>query len=136
MLTTLKVLSTTVFMCVLFLGLTTPAEAFSFGGKVISVVPCSGGMLHVTIIPAGIQPITYIWTPLTITKLVGPPVAPGMQVLGLYDVPFVCFLKISRFFGNTFIPLFGFRMTTVGTSPPTTPSSPVTPGGQIPLVGV
>ena len=79
----------------------------SFGGKIVAVVPCSAG-LHVTIVPAGLLPVSYIWTPATITFSAGPPRNPGQQILGLYDTPFICFV------GK--VPLFGLRMLTVGTS--------------------
>ncbi len=86
----------------------------SFGGRIIAVVPCVIGVapaLHVTIKPAGIFPVTYIWTIATITKLAGPPRNIGQQVLGTYDAPFVCFLP-----GPVHVPLYGLRMTMVGTS--------------------
>jgi hypothetical protein len=86
----------------------------SFGGRVVAIVPCSGGMLHVTIIPAGLFPVTYIWTPFTATKLYGPPIHPGQQLVGLADIPFVCFVGVGLF--TTPVPLYGLRMTTVGTS--------------------
>ena len=93
-----------------------PASAFgiSFGGRVLSAIPCSGGMLQVTIKPAGRFPIFYIWTPATVTKLVGPPTLGG-QVLGLADFPWVCFIGGGGFFSSP-IPLFGLRMQVVGTS--------------------
>jgi hypothetical protein len=87
----------------------------SFGGRVLTVIPCTGGMLHVTIAPAGVFPAAYIWTPATITNLVGPPV-PGGQILGIADVPFVCFVGVGFF--SSGIPLFGLRMQYIGTSPP------------------
>jgi hypothetical protein len=88
----------------------------SFGGKIVSVIPCSGGMVHVTIVPAGLFPVQYIWTPFTITKLYGAPIHPGQQLVGLADVPFVCFIGGGIFTSPT--PLYGLRMTTVGTSMP------------------
>lgn len=91
------------------------AAVLSFGGRAISVIPCVSGLgpsLHVTIIPAGIFPVFYIWTPATFTFLYGPPRNPGQQVLGLADIPFVCFIP-----ARIPIPLFGLRMFTVGTSP-------------------
>ncbi len=89
----------------------------SFGGRIIAVVPCSGGMLHVTILAARVvpKPEFYIWTPFTATKMAGPPRNPGQQVLGLADIPFVCF--IGGGFLSSPIPLYGKRMMTVGTSP-------------------
>lgn len=84
------------------------AALISFGGRVTTVIPCSSG-LHITIIPAGIFPVSYVWTPFTLTFSVGPPRSPGQQVLGLADTVIPCFV------GK--VPLFGFRMTVVGTSP-------------------
>lgn len=100
----------------------------SFGGRVLTVVPCStGGLpgLHITIFPAGLFPVSYIWTPYTATKLYGPPILPGQQVLGLADTPFVCFIGFGGFFSSP-IPLYGLRMTMVGTS---------LPGKPIPVTG-
>ncbi len=91
----------------------------SFGGRVVTVLPCSGGMIHITIIPSGLFPISYIWTPATITKLYGPPVLPGQQVLGTADIPFVCFLGVGVL--SVPVPLFGLRMFSVGTSLPGAP---------------
>jgi hypothetical protein len=94
----------------------TPVSAsafFSFGGRIITVVPCLsalGPSLHITIVPAGLFPVAYIWTPATFTFLAGPPRNPGQQVLGLYDVPFVCTIGFPP------IPLPGLRMFMVGTS--------------------
>ena len=91
----------------LVVPLSASAAFFSFGGRVLAVTPCSSG-LYVTIFPAGIFPIAYIWTPATITFSAGPPRTPGQQILGLYDIPYVCFV------GK--VPLFGLRMFMVGTS--------------------
>ena len=104
-------------LVVLFLAPTIASAAigFSFGGKVLTVLPCSGGMFHVTILPAGRFPAAYIWTPFTVTKMTGIPVPSG-QVLGIADIPFVCFLGGGFF--STPIPLPGFRMQYIGTSPP------------------
>ncbi len=90
------------------------AFGFSFGGRILTVVPCVSGLgpsLWVSIKPAGFFSPTYIWTPATITKLVGPPRNPGQQVLGVADVPFVCFIP-----AHIPIPLYGLRMQIVGTS--------------------
>jgi hypothetical protein len=88
----------------------------SFGGTIVSVIPCSGGSLQIGIIPAGLFPTFYIWTPLTVTKLYGPPIAISQQILGLADVPYVCFIG-GGFFTSP-VPLFGYRMTYIGTSAP------------------
>ncbi len=98
------------------------ASAFvSFGGRIVSVIPCSGGMHHVTISSARVgafgAPEFYIWTPFTITKLQGPPISIGQQILGLADIPFVCFLGGGGFFSSP-VPLYGLRMQIVGTSFP------------------
>ncbi|OGC83625.1 hypothetical protein A3D68_00380 [Candidatus Adlerbacteria bacterium RIFCSPHIGHO2_02_FULL_52_17] len=100
------------------MGVPFVASAFgtSFGGRIISVIPCSGGMRHITIIPAGVFPISYIWTPFTITYSVGAPRRPGQQVLGVADIPFVCFVGGGGFFSSP-VPLHGLRMQIVGTSP-------------------
>lgn len=94
----------------------------SFGGKVTAALPCLsplGPSIWVTIAPAGVMPTSYIWTPATITKLNGPPTHPGQQILGLADVPYVCWNVISSgLFGlfSAFSYLYGLRMTEVGTS--------------------
>lgn len=99
------------------------ATGISFGGRVVTVLPCLsvlGPSLHVTIVPAGVFPTMYIWTPATITKLVGPPV-PGGQILGKADVPFACWnLLTGGFLGlfPVFSFLYGLRMQEIGTSLP------------------
>ena len=97
-------------------GLAIPSAraSLSFGGRVVAVVPCVSGFgqsLFVVIRPAGVFAPAYIWTPLTITKLVGPPRTIGQQVLGRADIPFVCFIP-----AKPPIPLYGLRMQVVGTS--------------------
>ena len=99
--------ATVSLVVLLFAPLSASAALFSFGGRVLTVTPCSSG-LHVTIFPAGVFPVSYIWTPVTITFSAGPPNHPGQQILGLYDIPYVCFVGT--------VPLFGFRMFLVGTS--------------------
>ncbi len=88
--------------------------SLSFGGRIIAAIPCVSGLgpsIFVTIRPAGVFAPTYIWTPLTITKLTGPPRTIGQQILGRADIPFACFIP-------TVPPIFfyGLRMQTVGTS--------------------
>jgi hypothetical protein len=88
------------------------AAGTSFGGRVVTVIPCVsalGPSLHVSIIPVGLAQPFYIWTPLTLTFLYGPPRNPGQQVLGVADIPYVCFVGKA--------PLYGQRMQIVGTSP-------------------
>jgi hypothetical protein len=92
------------------------ASAFgtSFGGRVIAAIPCisaAGPSLYVTIVPFGAFQPLYIWTPLTLTYSWGPPRTPGQQVLGVADIPFVCFTPTVPP-----VPLYGQRMQTVGTS--------------------
>jgi uncharacterized membrane protein YgcG len=97
----------------------------SFGGRVLTVLPCIsplGPSLVVTVRTATVIPLvkSYIWTPATITKLVGPPV-PGGQVLGLADVPYACWnpVKGGLFGLFTFLSYsYGQRMTYIGTSLP------------------
>jgi hypothetical protein len=87
------------------------AAGLSFGGRIVAVIPCMsafGPSLHVTIKPAGVFSTTYIWTPATFTLMVGPPRTLGQQVLGIADIPYVCF--VGKF------PLYGLRMQLVGTS--------------------
>ena len=80
----------------------------SFGGRVLTVTPCTLG-LHVLILPAGAFPIAYIWTPATRTGLFGPP-RPGVSILGTaYPFPTAC-----ATFGG--FPLPGLIMAAVGTS--------------------
>jgi len=90
-----------------------------FGGRIVSIVPCSGGMLHVTVLVnrTGVPlPEFYIWVPfLTDTNLVGPPL-PATSIVGGADLPIVCFIGVG--FLSTPIPLFGLRMSTIGTSIP------------------
>lgn len=101
-----------IFLAVLLLApLPASALSLSFGGRIISAIPCKsvlGPSLHVTIFPAGAFPVMYIWTPATITFSAGPPRTPGQQLLGLYDIPFFCTVG--------FKPFFGLRMFLVGTS--------------------
>jgi len=96
--------------------LVSPVPALkSFGGRIVALVPCvsgAGPSIFVTIVPSGAFPPTYIWTPLTITKLAGPPRNPGQQVLGTADIPFVCSTPTVPP-----VPLYGLRMFEVGTSP-------------------
>ena len=102
----------------LAVGVLTPLSAsafgFSFGGRVIKVIPCVSGLgpsLHVTIRPAGVFAPMYIWTPATFTGLFGPPRNIGQQVLGIADVPYVCVIPVTPL-----IILPGLRMQIVGTS--------------------
>ncbi len=96
------------------LPLSASALGISFGGKVISSIPCLsplGPSLYVITAPAPFTFITpLIWTPATVTKLIGPPLVPGQQVLGLADIPFACKVGVVVF--------PGLRMQLVGTSAP------------------
>ena len=114
----MRSLGTILLAVFLAIGLVAPlsvsAFGFSFGGRILAVTPCVSGLgpsLWVSIRPAGVFAPTYIWTPATITKLVGPPRTIGQQVLGRADIPFVCFIP-----AKVPIPLYGLRMQIVGTS--------------------
>jgi hypothetical protein len=83
----------------------------SFGGRIALIVPCVSGLgpsIWVKIIPAGSFPTSYIWTPLTITRLAGPPTHPGQEILGLADIPYFCWIGDDFYYGR--------RMTMIGTS--------------------
>jgi hypothetical protein len=76
-------------------GLSAPLSAaavgFSFGGRLVSPpVLCANipGSYLVTILPAGVKGIFYIYTPGLTLGL--PPVHPGQEILGIADVPLVC----------------------------------------------
>jgi hypothetical protein len=109
-----KFLAILMVMGALALPFTASALGISFGGKVISSIPCMsafGPSLYVITAPAPFTFVTpLIWTPATITKLIGPPASPGQQVLGVADVPFVCKIGVAV--------LSGMRMQLVGTSAP------------------
>ncbi len=106
----------------------------SFGGRIVSEAPCIsplGPSLVVGVKSTGINPIVknYIWTPATITMLVGPPILGG-QILGIADIPFACWnpIKGGLFGLFTFLSYsYGQRMTYIGTS---------FPGGSIPVIGI
>ncbi|HWB33824.1 MAG TPA: hypothetical protein VG753_00670 [Candidatus Paceibacterota bacterium] len=88
-------------------------------------MPCIsplGPSLVVTVKGTGVTSLVknYIWTPLTVTELVGPPV-PGGQILGLADIPYACWNPIKGgLFGlfTFFSYSYGQRMTYIGTSLP------------------
>jgi hypothetical protein len=107
-----KILAIFITVAALVLPFSASALGVSFGGRVISAIPCVsalGPSLYVITAPVGFTFITpLIWTPATITKSAGPPRSPGQQVLGVADIPFTC--KI----GVAIVP--GMRMQTVGTS--------------------
>lgn len=109
-----KLIVALAFLGILSVPLTAGAVGVSFGGRVLSVLPCTGGLFHVTILAfrLGVIPSfePYIWTPATVTKLYGPPLVVGQQLLGVADVPLVCNVIASPLF------LPGLRMQTVGTS--------------------
>ncbi len=100
------------------------APAISFGGRVITELPCIsplGPSLVITIRPAGVFPVSYIWTPATITKPTPASIPTiGGQVLGLADIPYACWNPIKGgLFGlfTFFSYSYGLRMQMVGTSP-------------------
>jgi hypothetical protein len=116
-------LRTSVLALMLFVTIAAPALAYaatgiSFGGKVVSILPCLsplGPSLQVTIVPAGAFPVAYIWTPATVTLQAGLPTHPGQQILGIADIPFACVIP-SPFFFIPALTLFGLRMQAIGTS--------------------
>ncbi len=72
----------------------------SFGGKILAITPCmslSGPAVWIKILPAGLFPITYIWTPLTIGL---PPVHVAQQILGVADIPYGCVVGKVPFVGQ------------------------------------
>lgn len=109
---TLKIVAGVVIAGSLLAPLSAYALGTSFGGRVVTVVPCLsafGPSLWFTIVPASLYPVVaFIWTPATVTYLAGPPRNPGQQVLGVSDTPFSCFV------GK--IPFFGQRVQLIGTS--------------------
>jgi|GEM_PF-3595021 len=84
-----------------------------FGGTIVSVNFCIGGLVNVVIKPAGLSPVSFVWSAKTITR---PPTNPpnhiGQRLLGLYFpvvIPCVGF--------GTHPPVwFGFDMFMVGAS--------------------
>lgn len=88
--------------------LTAFALGFSFGGKVITPIPCLspvGPAIFFTIVPAGLFPIGFIWAP---GSLGIPPSHPAQQILGVADTLFGCTAGI--------VPLSGFRVQFDGVS--------------------
>lgn len=86
----------------------------SFGGRIVSINYCIHGAININILPAGLFPISYVWSPATLTF---PPWQPpnhiGQEVLGLANpIPIPCVG-----FG-THPPIWmGLNMFMVGTSP-------------------
>jgi hypothetical protein len=97
------------------------ATGVSFGGRIAVVTPCIsvlGPSLWVQLaVPASplLPPYEYIWTPATLLSIVPPipallpPSHPGQEILGRFDIPYVCFVG--------FIPLYGLRVQMGGVSP-------------------
>lgn len=58
---------------------------FSFGGRVVSINYCVHGAVNIIVAPAGLFPVSYVWSlpPITISILPAPPTHIGQQVLGL-----------------------------------------------------
>jgi hypothetical protein len=98
----------------------------SFGGRVTWVEFCLDGSIFIIIEPSGLFPVNYIWTPYTITQKFGPPTTKGQQVLGLFDLPWVCVIDEGGLFSGPEL-RFGFRMFLVGTSLPGTVPAAATP---------
>lgn len=129
----MRTLSRTLACLVLLASCAVPLSAsalgLSFGGRVTAVLPCVsalGPSIYTTVLVArGVpHPEFYIWTPATITKSVGPPILGG-QILGVADIPFVCFTYnpvtcglFGLFSCLVPIPYFGLRMQLIGTSLP------------------
>lgn len=100
-----------VFLLVGIISLPQHALALKpFGGRILAAIPCLSletTSIHVTVgLPT---PGLYVWTPLTITYLWGPPIYPGKWVLGNSLVPYVCV-------GPGGVELPGLRMIIVGSS--------------------
>lgn len=78
-------------------GLFAPVSAMaalgtSFGGQLVSPpIPCKNipGSFLITIKPAGVKNIFYVYTPLLSLGLI-PPTHPGQQILGVADTPTGC----------------------------------------------
>ncbi len=101
-----------IVVAIAFGALTTlrKAEAFSWGGQFLTVIPCwNGGVIWTQVGPprSGI----FIWTPSTKTYDYGPPSRPGQYGLGLAGPPYFC--VVSPY---PVIVLPGIIMTMVGTS--------------------
>jgi hypothetical protein len=93
--------------------LAVPSAAFalgrSFGGRIVWWEPCLsplGPAFFITIAPAGIFPISYIWAP---GSLGLPPTHIGQQILGVADAPMACLDALG-------LPLPGQRIQLDGVS--------------------
>ncbi|MDO8518206.1 MAG: hypothetical protein Q7S26_02870 [bacterium] len=66
----------------LLMPLSASALGLSFGGvRIVSINYCKNGGINIIIVPAGLFPISYIYTPGTIGL---PPTHIGQAILGLY----------------------------------------------------
>lgn len=99
-------------IALVLLGLALPLAAdalgTSFGGRVVLWSPCltpTGPGFWITIRPAGIFPITYIWGP---GSLGLPPLHVAQQILGIADVPYSCTVPVP--FPPYAVPLYGQRI--------------------------
>lgn len=102
----------------------------SFGGRILSSEPCIsplGPSILVRILSARDSdlgfPVNYIYTPATVVVTAALPV-PGGQVLGLADIPYLCWtITKGGLFGlfNVFSYSYGTRMTYVSVTPPAPP---------------
>jgi hypothetical protein len=97
---------------VLLTSLVVPLSALafgtSFGGRIVAWIPCLsplGPAIFITIVPAGVFPVTYIWAPGTIGL---PPTHIGQQILGVADTIFGCKVGV--------VPLVGQRIQLDGVS--------------------
>ena len=97
---TVRFISVFLLAVTLLAPLSASAVGKSFGGRVVLWTPCVsvlGSSFWITIRPAGVFPITYIWAPGTIGL---PPVHIGQQIWGIADTPFKCFVGKFPFFGQ------------------------------------
>jgi len=81
----------------LLVPLTAFAFGTSFGGRVLFEFPCltpSGPGFFITILPAGLFPVSYIWAPGTVGL---PPTHTGQEILGLADTPYGCSVGLAHF---------------------------------------
>ncbi len=85
----------------------------SFGGRISYYYPaCLNGGIYTLVLsarPPYLAPLPYIWTPGTIGI---PPSHPGQEILGLFDIPYMCVISYYPFFA-----LPGLRMELEQVSP-------------------
>ena len=64
-----------------------------FGGKIVSIIPCTNGAILVKQKPVAGPPL-LMWTPATKSYRYGPPPRPGQYILGMAGGAYVCFVGI------------------------------------------